>query len=131
MTATARARRPWQLEMFELGLKQRQNVGMLLELLGSLDRQGCVLTTHADKPDSLNCHLAADGQWTWADLHDAGTHQMEELLGGRVHTARAGGSCSRVLVERHVVSDLPRWGSGGDDPGAEQAGGCSVRARFA
>ncbi len=115
MTATARAGRPWQLEMFELSLKKRQKVGMLLELLGSLDRQRCLLITHGDNPGSLNYHLrAAGGKWTWAELDAAGIHQMEELLGDPVHSARiddlpfpAGGFDRVVAVDVHEhVDDL-------------------------
>jgi SAM-dependent methyltransferase len=117
MTATPRAARPWQLEMFELSLKKPQKVRMLLELLGPLDRQRCLLITHGDNPGSLNYHLrSAGGEWTWADLDDGGIHQMEELLGEPVHSASIDnvpfpdGSFDRVVavdVHEHVADVLP------------------------
>jgi SAM-dependent methyltransferase len=117
MTATSRAGRPWQLEMFELSLKKRQKVRMLLELLGPLDRQRCLLITHGDNPGSLNYHLrAAGGEWTWADLDDAGIQQMEDLLGEPVHSASidnmpfTDGSFDRVVavdVHEHVADVMP------------------------
>jgi SAM-dependent methyltransferase len=105
MTDRIPAAAPWQLEMFELSLKKRQKLRMLLELLGPLDRQRCLLLTHGDNPGSLNYHLrAAGGAWTWAELDDAGIHQMEELLGEAVHNARLenlpfpDGAFDRVVV---------------------------------
>jgi SAM-dependent methyltransferase len=117
MTATSGAGKPWQLEMFELSLKKRQKVRMLLELLGPLDRRRCLLITSGDNPGSINYHLRnAGGEWSWAELDAAGIHQMEELLGDPVHTARSdhlpfpSGAFDRVVavdIHEHVDDVLP------------------------
>lgn len=89
MTDTIRAAVPWQLEMFDFSLKKRQKLRMLLELLGPLTIERCLLVTHGDNPGSLNYHLrAAGGRWNWAELEPDGIPHMEGLLRERVHAAR-------------------------------------------
>jgi SAM-dependent methyltransferase len=89
MTDTILAAVPWQLEMFDFGLKKRQKLRMLMELLGPLTIERCLLVTHGDNPGSLNYHLrAAGGRWSWAELEPDGIPHMEELLRERVHAAR-------------------------------------------
>jgi SAM-dependent methyltransferase len=78
--------RPWQLAVFDVSLKKRQKLAMLLELLGPLAGERCLLVTKGDNPGSLNYHLArAGGVWTWCELEAAGIPEMERFLGERVH----------------------------------------------
>jgi SAM-dependent methyltransferase len=78
----------WQLEMFRYSLKKQQKLSLLLELLGPLDHEPCLLITHGDNPGSLNYHLRqTGGAWSWAELEADGIPQMEELLGDPVHMA--------------------------------------------
>jgi SAM-dependent methyltransferase len=117
MTSTIPARPPWQLEMFDFSLKKRQKLRMLLELLGPLTRERCLLVMHGDNPGSLNYHLrSAGGRWSWAELEAAGIPQMEALLGEPVHAARVDelpfedGSFDRVVVvdaHEHVDDVVP------------------------
>jgi SAM-dependent methyltransferase len=80
---------PWQLEMFNFSLKKRQKLRLLLELLGPLGPERCLLITHGDNPGSINHYLrAAGGEWVWAELEADGIPQMEQLLGDPVHAAR-------------------------------------------
>jgi SAM-dependent methyltransferase len=80
----------WQLQMFDVSLKKQQELAMLLDLLGPLREQRCLLLTHGDNPGSLNYHLrAAGGRWSWAEMEAAAISQMEELLGESVQLAAA------------------------------------------
>jgi SAM-dependent methyltransferase len=87
--AGAAAGVPWQLEMFNFSLKKRQKLQLLLELVGPLVAERCLLITHGDNPGSINHYLrAAGGEWVWAELEAEGIPQMEQLLGDPVHAAR-------------------------------------------
>jgi SAM-dependent methyltransferase len=95
----------WQLEMFRYSLKKQQKLKLLLELLGPLDDERCLLITCGDNPGSLNFHMrAAGGDWTWAELEEDGIPQMEHLLGEKVHHGRPdalpfpAGTFKRVVV---------------------------------
>jgi SAM-dependent methyltransferase len=78
--------KPWQLQVFDVSLKKRQKLAMLLDLLGPLDRQQCLLVTNGDNPGSLNHHLRrAGGQWSWCELESGGIPDMERFLGEDVH----------------------------------------------
>jgi SAM-dependent methyltransferase len=95
----------WQLEMFRFSLKKRQKLELLLELLGPLDHERCLLITCGDNPGSLNYHLrVAGGDWKWLELEASSIPQMEALLGEEVHHGRpdelpfADGTFDRVVV---------------------------------
>jgi SAM-dependent methyltransferase len=95
----------WQLDMFRFSLKKQQKLDMLIDLLGPLDDERCVLITCGDNPGALNYHLGrAGGTWTWVELEAAGIAGMEELLEEPVHHGRPdalplpGNSFERVVV---------------------------------
>jgi SAM-dependent methyltransferase len=80
--------RPWQLQVFDVSLKKRQKLAMLLDLLGPLQSEECLLITNGDNPGSLNYHLRrAGGRWTWCELEASGIPEMERFLGETVHPA--------------------------------------------
>jgi len=96
---------PWQLQVFDVSLKKRQKLAMLLDLLGPLDRQQCLLVTNGDNPGSLNHHLRrAGGQWRWCELEAGGIPEMERFLGEDVHAGSPdslpfpAGAFTRVVV---------------------------------
>lgn len=77
---------PWQLQVFDVSLKKRQKLVMLLDLLGPLEGEECLLITNGDNPGSLNHHLRrAGGRWTWCELEAHGIPDMERFLGEPVH----------------------------------------------
>ncbi|HSJ64601.1 MAG TPA: methyltransferase domain-containing protein [Gemmatimonadaceae bacterium] len=81
---------PWQLQVFDVSLKKRQKLAMLLRLLGPLDDERCLLVTNGDNPGSLNHHLrAAGGVWSWCELEAHGIPEMERFLGETVHVGTA------------------------------------------
>jgi SAM-dependent methyltransferase len=74
--------KPWQLRMFEVSLKKKQKVRLLLELLGPLAEQRCLLVTCGDNSGAMNFQFrAAGGRWSWADMEATGVEAIEELLG--------------------------------------------------
>jgi len=78
--------RPWQLQVFDVSLKKRQKLAMLLDLLGPLSSEDCLLITNGDNPGSLNYHLRrAGGRWTWCELEAHGIPEMERFLNETVH----------------------------------------------
>jgi SAM-dependent methyltransferase len=84
------SRRPWQLEIFDVSLKKQQKLVMLLDLLGPLEGQTCLLITNGDNPGSLNYHLrSAGGSWTWCELEEAGIPDMASFLNEPVHAGSA------------------------------------------
>lgn len=96
---------PWQLEVFDVSLKKRQKLAMLLELLGPLQGERCLLVTNGDNPGSLNYHLRlAGGEWRWCELEAKGIHEMQRFLGETVHQGSADslpfpdGAFTRVVV---------------------------------
>jgi SAM-dependent methyltransferase len=96
---------PWQLQVFDVSLKKRQKLAMLLRLLGPLDGERCLLVTNGDNPGSLNHHLRrAGGAWSWCELEAHGIPEMERFLGEAVHAATAdslpfeNASFTRVVV---------------------------------
>lgn len=97
--------RPWQLQMFEKTLKKQQKVRTLLDLLGPLSRERCLLVTNGDNNGAINHHLrAAGGQWTWAEMEEGNIQPVAALLGEPVHHSRpeslpfADGSFDRVVI---------------------------------
>jgi SAM-dependent methyltransferase len=84
---------PWQLQMFQRSLKKRQKVQALLDLIGDVRGQRCLLITCGDNTGALNWYFRAHGgSWTWADAEqqDASLTEMSQLLGEPVLPLSAG-----------------------------------------
>ena len=75
----------WQLRMFDRSLKKRQKVGLILELLGPVRDERCLLITGGDNNGAMNYHLReAGGHWRWAEMEAGNITGMEALLGERI-----------------------------------------------
>jgi SAM-dependent methyltransferase len=82
--------RPWQLQVFEVSLKKRQKLRLLIDMLGPLSGENCLLITNGDNPGSLNHHLRnAGGTWTWCELEADGIPAMAAFLGESVAAGAA------------------------------------------
>jgi SAM-dependent methyltransferase len=107
-TSTPGPAAPWPLEVFQRSLKKRQKLELLLEMMGPLAEERCLLVTCGDNPGALNYHFrAAGGRWSWAELEADRTAAIAELLGDPVHAA----SASRLpfpdaAFDRVVVIDV-------------------------
>lgn len=95
----------WQLEMFKKTLKKQKKLRLLLELLGPLRDEQCLLITNGDNNGALNYHFrAAGGRWTWGEMEEQGISAMSALLGDRVYHVPPGtwpfpdGVFDRVVV---------------------------------
>jgi len=78
---------PWQLQVFDVSLKKRQKLAMLLDLVGPLQGERCLLITNGDNPGSLNYHLKrAGGFWSWCELEAKSIPDMQRFLGETVHS---------------------------------------------
>ena len=98
---------PWQLQVFDVSLKKRQKLAMLLELLGPLEGQQCLLVTNGDNPGSLNYHLRrAGGEWRWCELEEKGIPAMERFLDLSPEAQRAMGAAGRAKMEREYDQAL-------------------------
>lgn len=76
---------PWQLRLFSKSLKKQQKLRLLLDQLGTLENQDCVLITNGDNNGALNYHFRAHGgRWTWIENEDDQISDIEELLGESV-----------------------------------------------
>lgn len=75
--------RTWQLDMFRKGLKKRQRLRVLTQLLQPIEeQQKCLLLTCGDNNGAMNYFLRkVGGRWSWADLEDTSIREMSELLG--------------------------------------------------
>lgn len=72
---------PWQLQLYQKSLKKQQKIKLLLELLGPLEGQRCLLVTNGDNNGAMNLVLReAGGDWTWAEMEESGIPAMEALL---------------------------------------------------
>ena len=96
---------PWQLQMFSKSLKKQQKVQMLLDLLGPLTTERCLLLTNGDNNGAMNHHFrAAGGRWTWAEIEAHTIPEMSRFLGEPVSHAQpdrvpfADASFDRVVV---------------------------------
>ena len=86
LAADASRRRPWQLEMFERSLKKRLKLAALLEQIGNVDGQACLLLTCGDNNGALNWHFRAQGgHWTWGDVAGENLRELSQLLDEPVH----------------------------------------------
>jgi SAM-dependent methyltransferase len=109
MTSTAlRPGVPWQLQMFEKSLKKRQKVKLLLDLLGPLTDERCLLLTCGDNNGAMNHYFrAAGGRWSWADVEEAGIAAMAQFLGDPVEHARPDAlPFPDAVFDRVVVIDV-------------------------
>lgn len=80
--AASVTRGPWQLKMFGKSLKKRQKVRLLLDMLGPLTEERCLLVTNGDNNGAMNYHFrAAGGRWLWGELEQQAIPEMEEFLG--------------------------------------------------
>lgn len=77
---------PWQLQMFRRSLKKRLKLMALLDFVGDLTGQNCLLVTCGDNNGALNWHFRDyGGGWTWADVDGENLTEMSEFLGEPVH----------------------------------------------
>jgi SAM-dependent methyltransferase len=73
---------PAPLESFERSLKSRQQLALLVRLLGTLGEHRCLLVSEGATGGALHFHLrAAGGCWTWAGTRAAFVPAAAELLG--------------------------------------------------
>jgi SAM-dependent methyltransferase len=78
-------REPWQLKLFRRSLKKQQKLAALLDIIGDVDGQECILVTCGDNNGALNWHFKRHGgRWTWADAEADSTEQIEDLTGDPV-----------------------------------------------
>lgn len=99
---------PWQLKMFRKTLKKRQKLRLLLEQLGPLSDQRCLLLTNGDNNGALNHHFReAGGEWTWGEFEEETVGQLVDFLGEPVHHASPDGLPFRDgAFDRIVVIDV-------------------------
>lgn len=80
---------PWQLQMFRRSLKKQLKLKALLELVGDVTDQRCLLVTCGDNNGALNWHFRVHGgDWTWGDVAGENLAEMSELLGEPVQFIR-------------------------------------------
>jgi SAM-dependent methyltransferase len=76
---------PWQLRLFRRSLKKQLKLKALLEMLGSLDGQQCLLVTCGDNNGAMNWHLKQhSGSWSWADAERDSIQQIHQVTGDPV-----------------------------------------------
>ena len=76
---------PWQLKLFKHKLKKQQKLEALLDMMGNVKGQKCILITCGDNNGALNWHLKErGGKWTWADAERESRAQISELTGDPV-----------------------------------------------
>jgi 2-polyprenyl-3-methyl-5-hydroxy-6-metoxy-1,4-benzoquinol methylase len=79
---------PWQIEMFRRSIKKQQKLKALLDILGEVNGQRCLLVTCGDNNGALNWEFRNHGgNWTWADVSGEEVDQIFELLGEPVHAS--------------------------------------------
>lgn len=110
MTAIAAAPAvvPWQLQLYQKSLKKQQKIKLLLELLGPLDGQRCLLVTNGDNNGAMNLVLRdAGGYWRWAEMEENGIPAMASLLEEPVlHASPERLPFSNGAFDRVVVIDV-------------------------
>lgn len=88
---SARDDTPWQLKMFRKTLKKRQKLRLLLDQLGSVHGQRCLLLTNGDNNGALNYHFRqAGGDWTWGEFEEDTVKELEAFLEEPVRHASPG-----------------------------------------
>jgi SAM-dependent methyltransferase len=82
-TMTTTTQKPWQLLMFQKGLKKQLRLKQFKQLLGKISAdEECLLVTCGDNNGAMNyCLRELGGTWSWADLEDKSIPEMSELLG--------------------------------------------------
>jgi len=76
---------PWQLQMFRRSLKKQQKLKTLLDVLGNIDGQNCLLITCGDNNGAMNWHFKEHGgDWSWADAENDSIAQISDLTGDDV-----------------------------------------------
>ncbi len=110
----------WQLEMFQRSLKKQLKLQALLQMLGDVTGQRCLLVTCGDNNGALNWYFNQHGgRWTWSDLTGENVVEMTGLLGQPVlpvHEAQlpfGEGAFDCVVaidVLEHLAQDQPFLG---------------------
>lgn len=73
--------KPWQLDMFDKGLKKQQKLAALKKHLPDLQGESCLLITCGDNNGAMNYRIREwGGKWLWAELEEGGIREIEELL---------------------------------------------------
>jgi 2-polyprenyl-3-methyl-5-hydroxy-6-metoxy-1,4-benzoquinol methylase len=73
---------PWQLAMFRRSLKKQLKLEAMLDLMGDLSGQNCLLVTCGDNNGALNWYFREHGgHWTWGDTTGENLAEMSQLLG--------------------------------------------------
>lgn len=72
--------------MFRRSLKKQLKLGALLDFVGNVEDQQCLLITCGDNNGSMNWFFREHGgHWTWADVDGDNVEEMSALLGEPVH----------------------------------------------
>lgn len=76
---------PWQLKLFRKSLKKQQKLKTLLEMLGDVSGQTCLLITCGDNNGAMNWHFKQHGGvWSWADAEHDSITQINQMTGDPV-----------------------------------------------
>jgi SAM-dependent methyltransferase len=74
--------------MFSKSLKKQQKLRLLLDLLGPVSVERCLLVTNGDNNGALNYHFRAHGgSWEWVELEHDNIAELSAFLGEPVHHA--------------------------------------------
>jgi SAM-dependent methyltransferase len=77
---------PWQLQMFRFALKKQLKLQALLNQLGNVFDQDCLLVTCGDNNGALNWHFRSQGgNWTWGEVMEESLVLMSDFLGEKVY----------------------------------------------
>ena len=72
---------PWQIDMFNHSLKKRQKFHALIEMIGDINNEECLLITHGDNNGALNWFFRSHGGvWTWTDVSGENLEEISDLL---------------------------------------------------
>lgn len=75
----------WQLQMFRYSLKKQQKLAAILNILGNVEGQQCLLMTCGDNNGALNWHFKQHGgHWSWVDAEADSIAQIGDLTGDPV-----------------------------------------------
>jgi SAM-dependent methyltransferase len=111
---------PWQLGQFGRSLKKQLKLEALLDLLGDVSGQDCLLITCGDNNGALNWYFRQHGgTWTWADMEGQNLTAMSAFLGELVYQVSDSGfpfadkqfDCVVAIdVLEHLQNDQPFLG---------------------